>query len=110
MHIAFLDINPVAMGHTLVVPKNEVDYIFDLKSVEYEQLWGFAKKVAQGLKQAVPCLRIGISVIGLEVPHAHIHLVPMNVMSDINFSKPKLNPPKFELEEICERIKSSIVV
>jgi histidine triad (HIT) family protein len=107
-HIAFLDINPVAKGHVLVVPKKETDYIFDLPPDEFSNLWQFASKVAIGLKKAVPCLRVGISVIGLEVPHAHIHLVPMNSMGDINFSKTKLNPSKEELEEISESIKSQI--
>jgi histidine triad (HIT) family protein len=107
-HIAFLDINPVAKGHVLVVPKKETDYIFDIPSDEFSNLWQFASTVAKGLKKAVPCLRVGISVIGLEVPHAHIHLVPMNSMGDINFSKTKLNPSKEELEEISESIKSQI--
>lgn len=107
-HLAFLDINPLATGHVLVIPKKEVDYIFDLDEPNYQDLWRFAKTVAEGLKQAVPCLKIGISVIGLEVPHAHIHLVPLNTMGDINFSKTKLNPSKEELSAICDRIKSSL--
>jgi len=106
--LAFLDINPVAIGHVLVIPKKETDYIFDLESDEYQALWMFARKVASGLKQAVSCKRIGISVIGLEVPHAHIHLVPMNSMGDINFSKTKLNPTREELELVCEKIKTHI--
>lgn len=107
-HIAFLDINPVAEGHVLVVPKQEVDYIFDLQAGAYERLWLFAKKVARGLGNAVPCKRIGISVIGLEVPHAHIHLVPLNSMGDINFSKPKLNPSQDELLLLCNKIKAQL--
>lgn len=107
-HIAFLDINPVAIGHTLVVPKQEVDYIFDLEDTALSQLNLFVKKVAKGLEKAVPCRRIGISVIGLEVPHTHVHLVPLNSMQDINFSKPKLSPPKEELEQIAKQIQKNI--
>ncbi|WP_224996380.1 HIT family protein [Cesiribacter sp. SM1] len=107
-HIAFLDINPVATGHTLVVPKQEVDYIFDLEDSALARLNVFAKKVAKGLNKAVPCKRVGVAVIGLEVPHTHVHLVPLNTMSDINFSKPKLNPPKSELEETAQKIKDHI--
>lgn len=107
-HIAFLDINPVAIGHTLVVPKQEVDYIFDLDDESLTRLNLFAKKVAKGLKEAVACKRIGITVIGLEVPHTHVHLVPLNSMQDINFSKPKLSPPKEELEQIAQQIQNSI--
>jgi histidine triad (HIT) family protein len=107
-HIAFLDINPVAMGHVLVVPKAEVDYLFDLSEDSYLKLWGFARTVAEGLKKAVPCKRIGVSVIGLEVPHTHIHLVPLQSMNDINFSKPKLNPSAEELEKIRSEIFNQI--
>ena len=103
--IAFLDINPLTMGHTLVVPKKEVDYIFDLDNELLSHLHLFAKKVALGIQQAVPCVRIGVAVIGLEVPHAHVHLVPMNSMKDINFSMPKLSPSKEELTDVRERIK-----
>ena len=107
-HIAFLDINPVAVGHVLVVPKKEVDYIFDLEAADFQLLWAFVKKVADGLKMAVPCKKVGISVIGLEVPHAHVHLVPLQTMQDINFSKPKLNPGLEELEAIRIRISQHI--
>lgn len=107
-HIAFLDINPVAIGHTLVVPKQEVDYIFDLEDEALSRLNLFAKKVAKGLKKAVPCRRIGVAVIGLEVPHTHVHLVPLNSMQDINFSKPKLSPPKEELEQVARQIQHHI--
>jgi histidine triad (HIT) family protein len=103
-HIAFLDIQPVATGHVLVVPKMEVDYLFDLPSASYGALWAFARKVAEGLKQAVPCRRIGVSVIGLEVPHTHIHLVPLQSMEDINFSKPKLHPSQEELSRMQNQI------
>lgn len=105
-HLAFLDINPVAMGHVLVIPKAETDYLFDLELEEYSNLWLFAQKVAKGLKLAVPCKRVGVSVIGLEVPHAHIHLVPLQTMADINFSKAKLNPTSEELEAMQKKISA----
>ena len=104
---AFLDINPVAMGHTLVIPKREVDYIFDLEDDELAQFQVFAKKVAIAIKKAIPCKKVGQCVIGLEVPHAHIHLVPMQTEADINFSKPKLTPSKEELADIAARISSA---
>jgi len=107
-HIAFLDIQPVAPGHVLVVPKKEVDYIFDLNNLDYAALWAFAHKVATGLRLAVPCLKVGISVIGLEVPHTHIHLVPINSIGDINFSKPKLSPDPEELELLRQKIVNSL--
>ena len=103
-HLAFLDINPLVMGHVLVIPKKEVDYIYDLEDDELAALHIFAKKVAKSLKLAVPCLRIGISVIGLEVPHAHIHLIPLNSMDDIDFNRMKLSPSKKELEAISKKI------
>lgn len=106
--IAFLDINPLVMGHTLVVPKMEVDYIFDLDDTTLVELNLFAKKVAIAIKEAVPCLRIGIAVIGLEVPHTHMHLVPLNTMDDINFSRHKLNPSQEELVVIAHNIKSHL--
>lgn len=91
-YYAFLDINPLAKGHTLVIPKHEVNYIFDIEDEEYKGLWAFAKKVAVALKAAVPCERIGVAVIGLEVPHAHIHLVPINKESDMDFRNKKQFP------------------
>jgi len=106
---AFLDISPLAKGHTLVVPKTEVDYIFDIEDQHHKDLWNFAKKVAQALKKAVPCKRIGIAVIGLEVPHAHIHLIPMNKVSDMNFASPKLSFPASEMEETAQKIRSQFV-
>ena len=106
--LAILDINPLANGHTLVVPKREEDYIFDIDDDEYLALMAFAKKVALGLRKAVPCKRIGIAVIGLEVPHAHIHLVPLNTMSDINFSLPKLTLSDEVMEETRSRISHEI--
>jgi histidine triad (HIT) family protein len=105
--IAFLDIVPLVMGHTLVVPKKEVDYIFDLDDDTLAGLHVFAKNVALAVKKAVPCKRIGVAVIGLEVPHTHIHLVPMNSMGDINFTKPKLNPSTEQLAEVAERIRKA---
>ncbi len=105
-HLAFLDINPLVMGHVLVIPKKEVDYIYDLEDDELGALHIFAKKVAKSLKLAVPCLRIGISVIGLEIPHAHIHLIPINSMEDIDFNRMKLSPSKKELEAISKKIIS----
>jgi histidine triad (HIT) family protein len=106
--IAFLDVHPLVKGHTLVVPKKEVDYIFDLPDQDLADLHVFAKKVAAGIKAAIPCKRIGVAVIGLEVPHTHVHLVPLNNMSDINFSGEKLNPGKTELEQAAESIREQI--
>ncbi len=105
-HLAFLDINPVAIGHTLVVPKREVDYLFDLPEPEYLALQAFAYRLAPALKRAVPCLRIGIAVVGLEVPHVHIHLLPLHSMADINFLKPKLSPKPEELAATAARIRA----
>jgi histidine triad (HIT) family protein len=105
-HLAFLDISPVARGHVLVIPKKETDYLFDLEEEEYRALWSFARRVSSALKEAVPCRRIGVSVIGLEVPHAHIHLVPLQNMDDINFSKPRLSPTPIELKTIQDAIAS----
>ena len=107
-YIAFLDVRPLVMGHTLVVPKQEVDYIFDLDNDTLAGLTVFAKKVAHAIKKTVPCKRIGVAVIGLEVPHTHMHLVPMNSMGDINFTKPKLNPSKDELTAMAEKIKAAL--
>src|SRR5512133_1401854 len=98
-YFAFLDINPLKKGHTLVVPKKEVDYIFDLDDQLLAGMWLFSKKIAVAIKEAYPCNRIGIAVLGLEVPHAHIHLVPMDSMNDVNFRNPKL---KFSPEEFSE--------
>lgn len=106
--LAFLDINPLAEGHVLVIPKKEVDYIFDLDDETYAGLQIFAKIVATGLKKAIPCKRIGVAVIGLEVPHTHIHLIPMNHVSDINFERPKLNPTPEQLEATAEKIKEAL--
>jgi histidine triad (HIT) family protein len=104
-YIAFLDINPLAIGHTLVVPKREEDVFFDLTDQELSDLILFAKRVAFAIKSVVPCNRIGVSVIGLEVPHAHVHLIPINTMGDINFAKPKLSLSTEEFISIEEKIK-----
>ena len=106
--LAFLDINPLVMGHVLVIPKKEVDYIFDLDEETYTGLQLFARKVALGLKKAISCKRIGVAVIGLEVPHVHIHLVPMNTMDDLNFTRKKLNPLAEELKETGEKIRKEV--
>ncbi len=104
---AFLDINPLSKGHTLVVPKKEVDYLFDLDTGTYQQLTAFAQQVAKAIDQAVPCLRVGVAVIGLEVPHAHIHLIPLH-SGTINFSDPKLKLEKEELAAIAEAIRAQV--
>ena len=104
--LAFLDITPLADGHTLVIPKKEVDYIFDLEDDLLSGLILFAKKIAPAIAQACPCRRVGVSVIGLEVPHAHVHLIPLNSMNDINFTREKLKPSQEELKATADRIKS----
>jgi histidine triad (HIT) family protein len=104
--LAFLDINPLAKGHTLVIPKKETDYIFDLDDKEYQELFLFAKKVALAIDKTVQCERVGIAVIGLEVAHAHIHLVPINGIYDIDFSKPKLKLSQEEFQMIADKIAS----
>lgn len=106
--LAFLDIQPLVTGHVLVIPKNEVDYIFDIGDEEFAGLQLFAKKVATGLKKAIPCKRVGVAVIGLEVPHAHIHLVPMNEMNDINFMRAKMAPSQEELAATAEKIRREL--
>ncbi len=106
-HFAFLDINPVAPGHTLVVPKHEVSYIFDLSDEEYVGLELFAKKVALGLQEALPCTRIAEAVIGLEVPHTHIHLVPIKSEGDMNFSH-KLQLPAEEMQALAAKISAAV--
>lgn len=102
-YFAFLDINPVQPGHVLVIPKKETDYIFDIEDDEYAGLQLFAKKVARALRRAVPCRKVGVAVIGLEVPHAHIHLVPMSKEGDLDFTK-KTTLPKAEMKSIAEAI------
>ncbi len=106
--LAFLDINPLAKGHTLVIPKKEIDYIFDFSDEEHKDFWNYAKYISHAVKAAIPCKRIGIAVIGLEVPHAHIHLIPMNKVSDMNFANPKLKISDDEMREIVSRIQSKV--
>ena len=101
---AFLDINPVQKGHTLVVPKKEVDYIFDIDDNDIQEMMVFAKQIAVRIKAAIPCTKVGVAVIGLEVPHAHIHLVPMQNEGDLDFRRPKLQLEKEEFEEIQKKI------
>ena len=105
---AFLDINPLVKGHTLVIPKKEVDYIFDVDDPLFLELFSFAKVVSSGIRKSIPCKRIGIAVIGLEVPHAHIHLVPLNDMADINFSNPKLSLSDDEMARIAAEITANL--
>jgi len=105
--LAFLDVNPLAKGHTLIVPKIETDYFFDLSDEEITSIMLFSKKVATALRSTLPCLRIGMSVIGLEVPHAHVHLVPLNSMGDINFSNSRLNLSAEEMEATAASIRSA---
>ncbi len=105
---AFLDIHPLAPGHTLVVPKKEVDYIFDLDNNLLNGILCFCKPIAKAIEKVVTCERIGISVIGIEVPHAHIHLIPLRTMDDINFSRPKLKLSQKELNEMASKIKEKL--
>ncbi len=107
-YMAFLDVSPLVMGHVLVIPKKEIDYIFDIDDESYFGLTLFAKIVAVGLKKAFPCKKVGVAVIGLEVPHAHIHLIPMNNVSDMNFSKEKLKPNQEELAAAAAKIKAEL--
>jgi len=109
-YLAFLDISPLAVGHVLVIPKKEVDYIFDLDDETYLGLNAFAKKVATGLRKAIECQRIGVTVIGLEVAHAHIHLIPINRVDDMNFSRPKLRLSQEDLKHTAEKIAKEIVL
>lgn len=106
--LAFLDIQPLAEGHVLVIPKKETDYIFDLDDDEYMGIWMFAKIVASAIKAVFPCEKVGVAVVGLEVPHAHIHLVPINHVGDINFSKEKLSLSSEQLNTHAERIREEL--
>ncbi|WP_428327862.1 HIT family protein [Mucilaginibacter sp.] len=108
--LAFLDINPLAEGHVLVIPKQEIDYIFDLDDATYTGLQIFAKIVAAGIKKAIPCIKVGVAVIGLEVPHAHIHLIPMNKVSDLNFERPKLSFTPEQLAATQEKIIEALKI
>ena len=104
--LAFLDIFPIAKGHVLVIPKRETDYLFDISKDEYLELWMFAQQVAKAMDKVLDCNRIGVAVIGLEVPHAHIHLVPLNNLSDINFERPKLSFSEEEMNTVAQMIRN----
>lgn len=107
-YFAFLDINPLAKGHTLVIPKKEIDYLFDIDDSVLGEMMVFAKKVAKAIDKSVPCKRVGVVVLGLEVPHAHIHLIPINSIHDTEFSRPKLKLTDEQFKEIAERIKAEL--
>ncbi|MGI4734581.1 MAG: nuclease A inhibitor family protein [Janthinobacterium lividum] len=107
-HLAFLDITPLVEGHTLVIPKQEIDYIFDMTPQALAALHVFAQRVAKGVQAAVPCRRIGVAVIGLEVPHAHIHLIPMNKVADMNFANPKITVPAARMQELATAIAAQV--
>ncbi len=107
-YLAFLDISPLTPGHVLVIPKTETDYIFDIND-EYMGMWVFAKIVAQGIKKVFPCRKVGVAVVGLEVAHAHIHLIPLNEVSDMNFEKEKLSLPAEEMTKIADEIRHAVV-
>ena len=109
-YFAFLDINPLKAGHTLAVPKEETDYLFDLEDDQLAGLILFSKKVAEAIRTAIPCNRIGVAVLGLEVPHAHIHLVPMDSMDDVNFKNPKLKFSPEEFKAIASKITSKVIL
>ena len=107
--IAFLDTNPLSIGHTLVVPKKEIDYFFDLDEDFLTEILLFSKKISKAIKKVTRCNRVGLSVIGLEIPHAHLHLVPLNEMNDIDFNKKKISLKDSELNDICKKIQSEII-
>lgn len=106
--LAFLDVNPLREGHVLIIPKKEIDYVFDIEDELYVGMMLFSKIVAKGLKKAIPCQKIGVAVVGLEVPHAHIHLIPINSISDMDFSKPKLHPTEEELSGTALKILEAL--
>lgn len=108
-YLAFLDISPLTEGHVLIIPKKEVDYLFDIDDETYAGLMLFAKIVAAGIKKAIPCKKVGVSVIGLEVPHAHVHLIPMNSVADMNFAKEKLKPSPEELAATAQKIRAALI-
>lgn len=108
-YFAFLDINPLKTGHTLVIPRKETDCLFDLEDKELAGIMVFSKKVAAAIKKAYPCNRIGVAVLGLEVPHAHIHLIPMDSMEDVNFNKPKLKFTDDEFREVAGNIRRNLI-
>lgn len=107
--LAFLDIAPMSEGHTLLIPKEEVDYIFDVDDTTLSEMTLIAKKIAKGIEKVIPCKRVGLAVIGLEVPHAHIHLIPIQKESDMLFNKPKLQLSKEEMSELCQKISQAII-
>lgn len=109
-YFAFLDINPLKAGHTLVVPKKETDYIFDLDDKQLSGLILFSQRISIAIKSAIPCKRIGVAILGLEVPHAHIHLVPMDNMEDVNFKNPKLKFSPEEFKEIAAKISRKVIL
>ncbi len=104
--LAFLDVNPLREGHTLVIPKKEIDYLFNIEDAQLSAMWIFAKQVAKKIESKIDCKRIGVAVVGLEVPHAHIHLIPINSVSDMDFSKEKLQISQTRLQEVAELINS----
>jgi histidine triad (HIT) family protein len=106
--VAFLDILPLAKGHVLCIPKKETDYIFDMDDADYLALMHFSKKVARGIKQVIPCKKVGVAVIGLEVPHAHVHLIPMNSVQDMNFGNPRLTFTQDEYLQLVKTISAAI--
>jgi len=106
-YVAFMDIMPLTQGHVLVIPKQEIDYIFDIDDELYLGLMIFTKEVAKKIKKVIDCKKVGVAVIGLEVPHAHVHLIPMNNVSDMNFANPKLKPSQEELSAIAEKIRNA---
>lgn len=106
-YLAFLDVMPLKKGHVLVIPKQEIDYIFDMPHEYYSGLWIFTQKVSMAMKKVLPCKKIGVAVVGLEVPHAHIHLVPINSVADMDFSKPKISIPAEEMIEIARLIEEN---
>ncbi|MBL1409861.1 HIT family protein [Sphingobacterium faecale] len=108
-YLAFLDISPLTPGHVLVIPKKETDYIFNIHDDEYMGMWVFAKIVAQGIKKVFPCRKVGVAVVGLEVEHAHIHLMPLNEVGDMNFEKEKLSLPAEEMTKIADEIRHAVV-
>jgi histidine triad (HIT) family protein len=107
-HLAFLDIQPLSEGHVLVIPKEEIDYIFDLSDERLSSLMLFAKRIAPAIQKAISCKRLGVTVIGLEVPHTHIHLIPINEVGDMNFSKRKLNPSSEDLAAVAAAIRANL--
>ncbi len=107
-NLAFLDVKPLKRGHALVIPKRETDYIFDIADDEFLKLHLFAKKIAQAIRKAVPCRRIGLAVVGLEVPHAHIHLIPLDQMDDTNFARPRLELSADEFNRIASDIRTQL--